>query len=553
MAINQNKLFTLCILAAFAVFSVNAWAANIDPSTARANADQFLKHLSGAPSLKSVTASDLQLAYTQASAAVDHANAYYAFNIAGGGYVIVAGEDRAAPVLGYSDNGHLDFNNLPEGLKALLASYQEEIEYLQAHPSVKMTPVMRSSSQEGVAPLIKSLWGQELPYCLQCPIYQGEYCVVGCVATAMSQVMHYWRYPTSSNAISSYYCYDIGQTVEALPATNFEYSKMLNSYCHWDWDLSELIQDSYTDAQAQAVAKLARYCGQAVNMGYSPEGSGAYVSSQLNAMKNFGYNNARDVSRSSWWSTNYTDEEWEAMIRAELNQGRPILYSANDYAAGGHAFVCDGYDNQGMFHFNFGWYGTCNGWYVSTALNMTHRDGDELHFNYDHEMIINLVPPTYCLISADGISTTDGLMVLGESIDVQASHVDIMTSQQNIKLIFEISNASNRKLAKSSEILVDLSEFEQGSDVSGAITLPTTLTDGSYTLNLYYNLGSSREDTPISSDGGQLNVAGHVAKYNAPFTINDVTTLINYLLVGYNDTLDINDVTNLINVLLEGQ
>ena len=108
-------------------------------------------------------------------------------------------------------------------------------------------------------------------------------------------------------------------------------------------------------------------------------------------------------------------------------------------------------------------------------------------------------------------------------------------------------------MAKSNEILVDLSEFEQGSDVSGAITLPTTLTDGSYTLNLYYNLGSSREDTPINSDGGQLNVAGHVAKYNAPFTINDVTTLINYLLVGYNNTLDINDVTHLINVLLEGQ
>jgi DNA polymerase I-like protein with 3'-5' exonuclease and polymerase domains len=106
---------------------------------------------------------------------------------------------------------------------------------------------------------------------------------------------------------------------------------MLPSYCHWDYEYSQLVQDLYTDEQAQEVAKLSRYCGQAVEMGYSPEGSGAYTSDQLAAMKQFGYSsNAQYVTKSGWWSSNYTTSEWEAMMKAELNAGRPILYAAND-------------------------------------------------------------------------------------------------------------------------------------------------------------------------------------------------------------------------------
>ena len=232
-----------------------------------------------------------------------------------------------------------------------------------------------------------------MPYYLQCPVYNNEYCVVGCVATAMAQVMKYWQYPQSSNAISSFYSSGYGY-VPALPATTFNYNLMLDSYCHWDYDNSVLVQDNYTDAQAQEVAKLSRYCGQAVDMSYSPEGSGAYVFNQLDAMVNFGYQStAQDVSR-DWYGYNYyTTAEWEAMIKTEINAGRPILYSANDPDAGGHAFICDGYNNGGKFHFNFGWYGTCDGWYVSTALNMVHREGEELHFNSSHEMLIGIQPP----------------------------------------------------------------------------------------------------------------------------------------------------------------
>ena len=397
---NIRKLMSSFMLASLTMVSLNASAGNITAEAARNVANSFIKqHATAAPgSFKAPLTANLRLAHTEASSAVQGANDYYIFNIDGGGFVIVAGEDRAVQVLGYSDKGHLDFNNLPTNLKALLSGYKSEIEMLQTYKGsdlVTVSPTLNATTS--VDPLIKTTWGQEMPYYLQCPIYQGEYCVVGCVATAMAQVMKYWQYPQECSSISSYYCSDIRQTVSALPATTFDYSKMLNSYCHWDWDNSQLIQDSYTDAQAQEVAKLSRYCGQAVHMGYSPDGSGAYTWNQLSAMKSFGYNqNAQDISKGSGWGwggDNYTTAQWEALLKTELDAGRPILYSATDPSAGGHAFICDGYNAEGYFHFNLGWYGTCDGWYLTTSLKMLHREGDNLNFSTGHEILTGVRPP----------------------------------------------------------------------------------------------------------------------------------------------------------------
>lgn len=553
---NIKNLINLCVLTCLTATSLFVGAATIDVNTARSTASNYLKlYASNTPgSLRAPATSDIKLAYSEASSAISGASAYYAFNIDGGGFIIVAGEDRAYPVLGYSDQGHLDYNNLPDNFKALMRSYKEEIEYLQAHPELKVTPAVRTNRGTGVAPLIKSNWGQEMPYYLQCPVYNGEYCVVGCVATAMAQVMYYWRYPVSCNSVGSYYCYDIGQTIPALPATTFDYNKMLPSYCHWDWDRSELIQDTYTDEQAQEVAKLSRYCGQAVDMGYSPEGSGAYTFDQLSAMIDFGYSSdARDVEKNGWWgmTENYTTAEWEAMIREELDMRYPILYAANDPQAGGHAFICDGYNSEGLFHFNFGWYGTCDGWYVSTALNMTHRDGEVLHFNSSHEMLLGVVPPTYCLISADRLSATDELLVLGDAMPVQASNVEFMTSYSSFNLVFTLANAENKSKASSQAINIVTADFEQGSNVSSIINLPTTVESGIYSLQFRYYQGSSaRVSTPIECENGQLTVVGHLARYNTPFTINDVTTAIDWLLTGEKPGLTIGDITDLIDVLL---
>lgn len=395
----MNKLFKYLMAVSLVAISSQAWAANVNVADARRAAANFIQQQARKGMFRaaaSANTDDLTLAHAEASQAIAQANDYFAFNVKGGGWIIIAGDDRATPVLGYSDSGNLNFNHLPCAFEALLGSYKREIEYLLSYDGDDLVPAPALASNKTMKPLITSTWGQEMPYYLQCPVYQGEYCVVGCVATAMAQVMKYWQYPQSCDGVSSYYCYDIRRTLAALPATTFNYSLMLDSYCHWDWDNSQLVQDAYNDAQAQEAAKLSRYCGQAVEMGYSPEGSGAYTSDQRDAMVNvFGFrSSAQYVQKSGWWSNNYTTAQWEAMIKTELNAKRPILYAASDdYGGGGHAFICDGYDNQGKFHFNFGWYGTCDGWYVSTALNMTHRDGDDLYFNSGHEMVIGVQPP----------------------------------------------------------------------------------------------------------------------------------------------------------------
>ena len=387
--------------AALAMAALNVNAGNINANAARTVASNFIHQQAAKGSFRShVALNDIKLVHAEASSAVKDANDYYAFNLTGGGFIIIAGEDRAAQVLGYSDRGQFDFNHMPYGLQGLLSSFKEEIEFLQTYKGDDLVPAPQSfNASNGVEPLIKTNWGQEDPYDWQCPVYQGLYCAVGCVATAMAQVMKYWQYPEGSGSLDGYYCYAIRQNVPALPATTFDYSLMLNSYCHWDYDLQELIQDTYTEAQGNEVAKISRYCGQAVEMNYHPDGSGAYTQDQRNAMVSFGYrSSAKYVQKGSgggWWGQgNYTTEQWETLMKTELDAGRPILYAASDTGGGaGHAFICDGYNSDGKFHYNFGWYGTCDGWYVSTALNMVHRSGDECHFNSGHEMVTGVQPP----------------------------------------------------------------------------------------------------------------------------------------------------------------
>lgn len=556
---NIKKLMSSLLLASLTMVSLQASAGNINATAAKTVAQNFLKQKAAAApgSFRSPAMADLKLTHAESSAKVDGAYDYYAFNINGGGFIIIAGEDRATQVLGYSDNGRIDFNNLPDPLKDLLDSYKAEIEYLQTYEGDDLVPAPVTFKDNGtVGPLIRSTWGQEMPYYLQCPKKNGEYCVVGCVATAMAQVMNYWQYPTELSAQDRFYSYGFGY-VPALPATTVDYSLMLDSYCHWDWDNSQLIQDTYTDEQAQEVAKLSRYCGQAVEMQYSPDGSGAYTFDQNYAMHDFGYTSSTLYEKASGWGSwggnNYTTADWEAMIKTEIDAGRPILYSANDPNAGGHAFICDGYNSEGKFHFNFGWYGTCDGWYVSTALNMTHRDGDYLRFNSGHEMITNIQPPVYCTINAELLDANNDLIILGEGqLNTEAKNVNFNTSYSNLNLLFSLTDADNNRLANSAPVNLAKNTFVQGSTVNGILALPNTLESGTYNLSLYYYTTNANQLTAIPTTAtGQLLVVGRVAKYNAPINISDATWMISDVLNNGNSALTISDVVDVINYILD--
>lgn len=439
-----KQIYYTVILAAMSVAASNAMAGNVTVHAARNIANQYMKQ-HGTLGLRSPAMADLQLVHAEASHSITDAYDYYAFNVKGGGFIIIAGEDRATQVLGYSDNGYLDFDHLPCNLQGLLNCYKQEIEFLQTYQGNDLVPVVHAiNSRGGVEPLIQTTWGQGAPYDWQCPMYDGEYCVVGCVATAMAQVMKYWQYPEGCAGLASYRTGTLNLTVPALPATTFDYSLMLDSYCHRDPITQQLVQDAYTDAQAQEVAKLSRYCGQAVYMDYTPSASGASVSHMEDAMTAFGFDSVQYKYRYQGWWVFYDSlvyiKQWEDLLRTELDAGRPILYSARDNSAGiGHAFVCDGYNMEGKFHFNFGWYARSNGWYVSTALEVSPREGVERHYNNNHEIVYGLrppegwLPPTAILkgdVNSDGkVNITDVTVLIdyllgGGTINLAAADVN---------------------------------------------------------------------------------------------------------------------------------
>ena len=550
---NINKLMRLSLLTLAILMGASMIdAANVDMNTARTTASNFLRlHSTSPTSLKAPALADLRLAHAEPSTVGLDAKAYYAFNIDGGGFIIVAGDDRASRVLGYNDQGQLDFSHLPDGLAWLLQEYKRQIEHLQAHPELQASPRYTDNAATVIVePLITAHWGQHDPYNRQCPTsVNNRRTKVGCAGVQMAQICYYWQYPTSCGPMDSYTT--SGLTVAALPATTFDYSKMLPSYCHWDYDKGETVLDVYDEDKIQEAAKLCRYVGQAASMFYSLATSFTNGTKKLAAMKTLGYNpNARSVSRTG----NYTDEQWDEMIRAEIDAGRPVMYGAKSVTTTtsvSHAFILDGYDNQGYFHINMGWYGHGDGWYLSTAINTTTLEGSAREYSADEYIFLDMEPPVYCKILTQGIDATGELLVLGDMINIQATGVRIYTSHDAVDLAYSLVDVGGNIVATGDPFHVVKTGFEQGSNVSGTLTLPTTLSEGTYSLQFNYLADNALNIVDTAT--GKLTVLGKFAKYNSRFTIDDVTTVIDLLLTGTptSTPLDISDVTMLIDHLLQ--
>lgn len=276
----------------------------------------------------------------------------------GEGFVVLPAEDSAPALLGYSDKGTLDFAVNPE-LTYWLEFYNQQLQYLQTHPRQKSG---NSSIQEKtrperaeIAPLIKTEWNQEAPYNELCPKVDGHETVTGCVATAMAQAMKYFNYPTNGKGTHSY----LWRPGEEELTFNYDATP-------FQWNLMTDVYNSESSAESRhAVAELMLGCGISVDMHYEPGESGAATTAMGSALIDiFGYS-------PSLWMPNrsfYGYYEWEEMIYAELSNSRPVLYSGAG-TAGGHQFICDGYQGDGYFHFNWGWGGMSNGYFLLTALN----------------------------------------------------------------------------------------------------------------------------------------------------------------------------------------
>ena len=282
------------------------------------------------------------------------------------GFTVVSGDDRFPEIVGYSDRGTYSEDKLPEGYVDFLQRYKEMVEAVEKgdNSALKTIAEARQMRTEGtksaaVAPLLgDTQWGLDEPFNRMCPLYNEKYrSVTGCTATAMAQILAYWKYPeVLKSDIDSYETetYNLWiPTIYADEQTNYDWDNMLDSYP----------DGKYTDEQADAVAKLMYHCGAALRMDYGPV-SGCY--SNISVWTNyFGY----DADLINYlYRFSFTVKEWSAIIDNELLNKRPIMYSGTS-STGGHAFVCDGADGNGLYHINWGWNGYQDGYFDITILN----------------------------------------------------------------------------------------------------------------------------------------------------------------------------------------
>ena len=276
--------------------------------------------------------------------------AFYIFNAEGKkGFVIVSGDDRTEPILGYSDRGSLNVDSVPDNVKGLLNYYEKVLIAIANDKSYTRPAKTRGGERAKVETLMTTEWGQEFPYNLKCPVVNGNHVVTGCVATALAQVLNYNRWPK-------------------------DYTSAVPAYTTWskqiDMPQLEPIKFGWGTMDMNFLSNLMLYCGQAVQMNYGVDASSADVSLIPDILKTiFGYTGDPKFVEKE----NYSDEEWDNMMYAEMVGGRPVVYSGfGEQTEGysGHAFVIDGYES-GRYHVNWGWDGNSNGMFMLTGLNVT--------------------------------------------------------------------------------------------------------------------------------------------------------------------------------------
>ena len=221
----------------------------------------------------------------------------------------------------------------------------------------------------------------------------------------------------------------------------------------------------------------------------------------------------------------------------------------------GHSYVIDGYDSEGYFHINMGWYGTNDGWYVMSAVTMINRYGEYRDYSHNAIMFTGIEPPAFCTLKAADINANNGLIVLGGSLCPEAQHVNLFTSYRELDLMFTLTDSNGLIVATGEPQRVIRHRFVQGCDINLPLTLPTQLAPGTYDLNFGYSIVNEDNSlVNVVTAPGKLVVVGKLAKYNAPFDIEDVTHVINVILNGNGTnsgvSFDVSDVTELIEYIL---
>ncbi len=451
------------------IFAISVSAAPVSLQTARSIVSNILKgkNIETPARKKGVKGMD------------EEVQPYYVFNADNqtGGYVIVAGDDRLPAVLGYSLEGNLDMDNAPEAMIALLDMSVANAEKFNVGNEGNIgTPV--------VSPLLGDInWGQDSPFNTLCPTLSGgSKSYVGCVATAMAQIMRYYSYPDKGIGSHSY--------IDGSNSLSADFGNTT-----YDWaNMPSVVPSNPTDAQTTAYSTLSSHLGIAVDMQYATGGSGAYTHMVAPALRNyFGYSPELRMHTREY----YNSEEWMQMIRKELDSKRPVYYSASsEDGAGGHAFVCDGYDSEGYVHINWGWYGRSNGYFYINHLNPGDlgEGGGSGAYNIAQEILTGFHPanvgevPNILLFGASRLSCD----YFGDSMLVMSYVENLDTDSFEGTLSVVLTDTDEKAvLAELQSNPLSLAGFKNGR--TGAemvtfrnVTTSANLPDGYYHLKLAY-------------------------------------------------------------------
>ena len=485
----QNILLRRSFLILSLLLSVTAnYADNVDFNTALRIARTYVN----------VSKTAAQNVKTRAAATATQ-QPYYVFNDdEGKGFVVVAGDDKMGKVLAYSKEASIDMANLNPEARYLFDTYRQVYEELGKNKTLTTRAGAATKTADAVQPLLKSKWGQDYPYSKL-----TQY-VTGCVATAVAQVMYYHKWPAQGKGQESY-TVKFDNTVRSADFTK----------SHYDWDnmLPDYNRRNVTTKQEDAVALLMNDVGIATNMQYTDRASGTQSYMAERALRNYFDYDASMVTRSYEGVDNFIE-----IVKKELRNGFPLYISGDSKTGGGHAWVCDGFDEEDRFHMNFGWNGQANGYYSLATLSVTSTgrefNGAQHSFNRRlHVIAIHPNKPNTPKIDADiayqapniNFDYGSDMAFIGDAPTTLSATVKVMYSrfinQSQSELVGDIGVGiydQEGKLVKVTAYRQDGREiftkdrfiFNEGKWVSGGViddkitfTLDfTTLTNGTYSL-----------------------------------------------------------------------
>jgi hypothetical protein len=386
-----NSLKLLILICSIVPFS-SLTAQNITYSVAEKTANSFYQSHLSVGNISSVNSGKLAYCITY-----NDDTLLFIFNFTTEGFVIISGDYSLPPVLAYSYEGNFILDPAESGMNDWVDNYAQKCLYARKSISKIIDPGWKMYSEPSVissglntwkkrlvGPLLTTKWNQNNNYNFHCPEFSsgpGGHCYAGCVATAMAQIMKYYNFPEHGTGSHSYY-----HSYYVSVSANFDTT-------YYDW---ASMTNSITGSSKEAISTLIFNCGVSVDMNYMPSGSSAYTEAVPNAISQyFDYQpTAQVVDRSS-----YDDEDWRELVVDNLDEGHPVYYSGSG-SSGGHAFVCDGYQDSLFFHFNWGWSGVNNGYFRLDSLNSGNGD-----FSSWQQIVLGFVPSNGNYCSSDRIFT----------------------------------------------------------------------------------------------------------------------------------------------------